>query len=655
MSSENSKEGAFFTPSVRMMLKHDTLPKNLYQNFLQKPGRVAMRSKERGIWQSYTWEDCYTKVKYFSLGLASLGLKRGDKVSILGDNKPQWYWAELAVQAVGGIAVGIFTDCIPSEVKFYVEHSGSKFVVAYDQEQIDKLLEIKEELPLLKKLIYWEPKGLWSYKEAILMSFDEVIEIGERYEKENPRFFEEELEKGKGEDIAAICYTSGTTGTPKGALIPHKMLAEAQREAAILMGLYGRKGYNYVSIIPGAWFSEQMTGIGGWVVSNQVVNFPEAPETVQQDLREIGPDILFYGARFWESVNRMVQARILDTTFFRRMIYKICLPVGLKVADLSYQRKRLGLYLRALYFVAFHAVFRQLRDRLGLSNLKIVLTGGAAISPEIIRYYKALGLDIALFYGTTEVGLVTLPIKGDVRPETCGKPTPWCDVKLSHEGEILVRTEFMYSGYYMNPEATNESVKDGWYYTGDYGYIDEDGYLIVIDRMKDMKQLAGGKKFSPQYAEARLRFSPYIRDVLILGSEETEYVSAVVNIDIDNAGRYAEGHHIPYTTYTDLSQKPEIIQIVKAAIAGINKTLPEHARIKKFANLHKEFDADEKELTRTRKIRRSFVEERYGEMISALNSDEKELKIESPITYRDGRKGVITTAIKINEVDSAGS
>ncbi len=652
MSSEIQKEKIRFNLGGEISSEDDTLPKHLYMSYLHKPKRVAMRVKDRGIWQSYTWRECYEKVKFFSLGLVSLGLEREDKVSILGENKPEWYWAELATQAAGGIAVGIFTDCIPSEVKFYAEHSESKFVIAHDQEQVDKILEIKDQLPLLKKTIYWEPKGLWTYRDPILMRFEEVLELGRAYEKDHPGLFEEMLDQGKGEDIATICYTSGTTGVPKGALISHLMLAEGQREMSKLQGWFGKEGYNYVSFAPPAWFSEQMCGIAGWVVTNVVIDFPEEPETVQEDLREIGPKILLYGARLWESVNRMVQAKMLDTTFFRRLIYKTFLPVGLKIADLYYERRRPNLFWRALYLIAYYAVFRQLRDRLGLSNVKMVLTGGASMSPEIIRYYKVLGLDVALFYGTTEVGLVTLPKSGEIRPETSGKPTPWCDVKLSDEGEILVKTHLMYSGYYKNPEATQEKIKDGWYYTGDYGYIDEEGYLIVIDRMDDMKPLAVGKKFSPQYAEARLRFSPFIRDVLVVGGEHTTYVSAVVNIDIDNVGRYAEAHWIPYTTYTDLSQKPEVIEIIKEAIEKINRTLPNHARIKKFVNLHKEFDADEAELTRTRKLRRTFVEERYADLISALYSDLQELKVESPVTYRDGRKGVITTAIKLNRLES---
>jgi long-chain acyl-CoA synthetase len=651
MFSEIQKEKKRFNSIREISSENDTLPKCLRKNYLMKPERIAMRVKDMGIWQSYTWKDCYEKVKFFSLGLVSLSLAREDKVSILGENKPEWYWAELGIQAAGGIAVGIFTDCIPSEVKFYVEHSESKFVIAHDQEQVDKILEIKDHLPLLKKVIYWDPKGLWSYRDPILMSFEEVLELGQAYEKNHPGFLEEKLDQGKAEDIATICYTSGTTGVPKGAMISHLMLVKGQRETSILQGWFGKEGYNYVSIAPAAWFSEQMTGIAGWVATNQVINFPEEPETVQIDLREIAPEILLYGARQWEALNRLVQAKMEDTTFFRRLIYNTFLQVGLKVANLRYERRKVNILWRSLYFIAYQAIFRQLRDRLGLGKVKVVMTGGAAMSPEIIRYYKALGLDVALFYGTTEVGLVTCPESGKIRPETSGRPTPWCDVKLSNEGEILIRTNLMYSGYYRNQEATQKKIKDGWYCTGDYGYIDEEGYLSVIDRMDDMKPLAGGKKFSPQYAEARLRFSPFIKDVLVVGGEIRTYVSAVVNIDIENVGRYAEAHQIPYTTYTDLSQKPEVIDIVKRTIEKINRTLPDHARIKKFVNLHKEFDADEQELTRTRKLRRTYVEEQYTDLISALYSDFNELKVETPVTYRDGRKGVITTAIKINRIE----
>lgn len=645
------KKGIVFNLSEETPSQDDTLPKQLRKNFLQKPGREAMRVKDRGIWQSFTWKDCYEKVKFLSMGLLSLGLEKKDKVSILGENKPEWYWAELATQSVGGVAVGIFVDCIPAEIKFYLEHSESKFVFAHDQEQVDKILKTKDQLPFLKKAIYWESKGLWNYKDSILMSFDELLDLGRTYEKDHPGIFEEKLNEGNGEDISVICYTSGTTGVPKGAMISHQMLVKGIRESIKLQGWFGKEGYNYVSFAPPAWFAEQMNGVASWVVGSEIINFPEEAETVMEDLREIGPQVVLFGARLWESLNRMVQAKMSDTTFLRRLIYNTFLPVGLKIADLRQERRKPNLLWRVLYFVAYHAVFRQLRDRLGLTNVKVIMTGGSSMSPEIIRYYRVLGLEIALFYGSTEAGLVTLPRPGDIRAETSGKPTPWCEVKISEEGEILVKTQIIYSGFYKDPEDTRRKIKDGWFHTGDYGYIDEEGYLIVIDRMDDMKPLAGGKKFSPQYAESRLRFNPFIKDVLVVGGEQSTYVSAVVNIDIDNVGRYAEAHHIPYTTYMDLSQKPEVIEIVKGAIKKINQTLPEHARIKKFVNLHKEFDADEEELTRTRKLRRTFIEKRYADLLFALDSDLTELKVETPVVYRDGRKGVMNTAIELNRVE----
>ena len=475
----------------------ETLPKLLRKNFLMHPDQVAMRVKDRGIWQGYTWKDCYEKVRFFCMGMISLGLKRGDKVSVLGENKPEWYWAELAVQAAGGTAVGIFTDCIPSEVKYFAEHSDSKFVIAHDQEQVDKLLEIGDELHLLKKIIYWDPKGLWNYRNSILMSFEEVIEIGRAYDKDDLGLFEENIDQGNSGDIAAICYTSGTTGVPKGALISHWYLIEGQRELSKLQGWFGKKGYQYLSFLPPAWVSEQISGIAGWLATQLIVNFPEEPETVQENLREIGPHSLMFGARQWESLNRMVQAKMKDSTFSRRLIYRTFLPLGFKVADIYIDGRKPNLFWRFLYFIAYQAIIRQLRDRLGLTNAKVVLTGGGAISPEIIRYFKALGIDIMLFYGSTEAGIVSLPRVGEIRPETSGRVAPWADLKLSDDGEILTKNKFMFSGYYKNPKATHEKFKDGWYCTGDFGYIDKEGFLIVIDRMEDLKPLGGGKNFPP--------------------------------------------------------------------------------------------------------------------------------------------------------------
>ncbi len=628
-----------------------TLPQLLRENFRNYHDQlVAMRVKDLGRWKEYTWKDYYVKVKHFCLGLIELGLEKGDKVSILGENKPEWFWAELAVQSARGAAVGIFTDCRPEEVKYYVEDSDSTFVVAHDQEQVDKLLEVKDDLPKLKKVVYWDPKGLWGYKDPVLISFKDVLELGSRKEKESSQLFDSLLDEGSGNDIAVLCYTSGTTGLPRGGMLSQRWLVDSVREWAELDGWIG-KGYDYLSFIPPAWITEQGLGIAGTIVAPMVVNFPEQPETVQENLREIGPDILFFGARLWENLNRMVQAKMIDSTYMSRLVYRAALSIGLRTADMKIRQKKVPLWRRVLVFLAHHAVFRQLKDRLGLSNVKTVYSAGAAVSPDIIRYFKVLGVDIRLFYGSTEQGVMTMPREGDIRPDTSGPPVPWVEIRLSEEGEILVRNKYPYSGYYKDPEATRAKMKDGWYHTGDFGHLNEDGHLIVIDRMDDLKTLANGKKFSPQYSEIRLRFSPYIKDALVIGGPDKDFVTALINIDLDNVGRFAEARHIPYTTFTDLSQKKEVIDLIRREIGRVNQTLPEWSRIRRFVNLHKEFDADEEELTRTRKLRRSFVESRYGGIIGAFYGQADVFDVEAAVTYRDGRKGTVKTKIYVNEAD----
>jgi long-chain acyl-CoA synthetase len=631
-------------------MPEDTLPKLLKKN-VEKYGdqRIAMRVKDRGIWQRFTWKDYYEHVKYFSLGLLSLGMKRGDKISILGENKPEIFWAELGVQAVGGTMVGIFTDCTPPEVKFYVTNSDSTFVVAHDQEQVDKLLQIKDELRLVKKVIYWDPKGLWNYEDPILISFPNMIQLGKEYEKTHAGFFEECVENGKGDEIALICYTSGTTGLPKGAMVSHKALvaiANAWRDVD-----HWSDNDRYVSFIPPGWIAEQAVGVAGQLVSGMEVNFPEEPETVQENIREIGPSILFFAPRLWENINRMIQAKITDTSALRRWLYHAFLPIGYKTAEFHSNKKRVGPFWGFLHQFAHWVLFRPLKDRVGLSQIRCAYTAGSAVSPEILNYFQAIGVNVKQLYGGSEQGLVTIHLDGEIKYETCGPPMPGVEVRLSPEGEILVKGDNIFSGYYKNLEATQDKIRESWYYTGDFGYIDDDRHLVVIDRMEDLKELKGGRKFSPQFAEIRLRFCPYIKDALVVGGEDKDYVTAIINIDLENVGRWAEAKRIPYTTFTDLSQKPEVIDLIKKDIQRINKFLPEWSRIRKFVNLHKEFDADEAELTRTRKLRRTFVESRYNDLITALYGKDREYNVEASITYRDGRKGVIKTAIQVNPVE----
>lgn len=624
----------------------NTLPKIFLKHAKEYGSReIALREKDRGVWKSYTWLDYEEKVRCLSLFLVSMGFQLGDKVALLGENKPEVYWAELAAQAACGTAVGIFSDCGPSEVKFFINHADVSFIFAHDQEQIDKILEIKDETPQLKKVIYWNPRGLWNYKDPILLSIDHALEIGRQYGNEHPHLFEQLVAQGCPEDIAVIVFTSGTTGTPKAAMLSHKGLMVSAKSFAEIENY--RPSDNYLSFVPVAWITEQIIGIAGSIVSGFVVNFPESAETVTENIREIGARILFYSPRQWESINRMVQSKMLDSSWLKRTIYSLFLPIAYKSGDYNLAKKRQGIGLKLIHGIAQWLVFRSLRDNLGLSHLRDGYTAGSAVSPEIIRYFQAIGINIKQIYGSSEMGLVTAHRNGDIRPETSGQAIPGAAVKLSDEGEILTQNEGMFVGYYQDEAASAKKFHNGWYRSGDYGYIDDYGHLIVIDRMEDLRSLRGGKKFSPQYLEVRLRFSPYIKEVLVVGSEERDSACCLVNIDLDNVGRWAEAHRLSYTTFADLSQKDEVLQLIGNEVQKVNSLVPEESRLKRFLNMAKELDADEAELTRTRKLRRAFLEQRYDNLIEALYSGQGEVEVETLVEYRDGRRGTLRRAIKV--------
>jgi long-chain acyl-CoA synthetase len=633
------------------LLANDTFPKLLKLRHEQYGDRkIAMRKKDRGIWQAYTWEDYYNKVKYFSLGLISLGLQKGDRVSILGENDPEWYWADLAIQAAGAIAVGVFVDCTPPEVKYYAVNSESRFILAHDQEQVDKVLGIKSELPLIEKVIYWDPKGLWFYDEPLLMSFNQVLELGEKYEETNPRLFEKNVQEGSGDDVALILYTSGTGGLPKGAVLAYNNILKTA--VAFERRDHWSDKDNYVSCLPPAWINEHTFGIAGAMIAGYAVSFPEDPETVQEDIRDIGASTLMYSPRLWETVARSVQARIMDTSPLKRFCYNLFMPVGYKLTDLATEGERPNLFWRILYTLGNWVAYRPLKDKLGMLKIKNAWTGGAAISPDIIRFFRAIGINLKQGYGSSEVGSsATSTMSDDVKLDTVGVPVEGSEVRISGDGEILLTGLGLFGGYYNDPQASKKSVRNSWFHTGDFGYLRDDGQLIFIDRLVDLRPLSTGEKFSPQYAEIRLRFSPYIKDVLVLGDEKVNYVCAIINIDKENVGRWAEAHHIPYTTYTDLSQKPGVIELVAKEVERVNSNLPPNNRIRKFVNLHKEFDPDEAELTRTRKLRRTFVEDRFRDIVNAIYEEKPAITVETPVTYQDGRVGIVKTALGVCHVD----
>jgi long-chain acyl-CoA synthetase len=623
-----------------------TIPKILQDRALKYGHhQIAMRKKDYGIWNEYTWQNVYEHVKNIANGLLSLGFEKGDKITIIGDNDPEWFWAEWAAQSLGGAAVGVYIDCIPSEVKFYIEHSDSTFVIARDQEQVDKILEIYDQLPKLKKVIYWDPRGLWFYDTSKAIDIKVLEDLGQKYAEEHPDLFEKFLSKGKEDDIAVFCYTSGTTGLPKGAMLSHRNLFYAVEVLKQYNPFLPME--NYLSYISPAWLTEQILGLCGGVLIPLILHFPEKPETVQVDIRDIAPHIIFYGARLWESLASTIQVKITDSSPLKIFFYNLALKVSYKRLEAKGRGGRIGFPLGVLHRLADFIVFRPLRDRIGFTKNKVGYTAGAAISPDMMRLFHAIGINIKNLYGTTEASLISLHRDDDVRYETIGIPFEGCDVKISEEGEILVKSDGVFIGYYKSPEATAKVLKDGYYHTSDAGLFDK-GHLVYLDRVDEMIELSDGKKFSPQYTEIRLRFSPYVKDVMVFGGEGKPFVSAILNMDYDNVGKWAERRKMTYTTYIDLSQKKEVRELLKGIVQGVNSVLPEYARIKAFVSLHKEFDADEAELTRTRKLKRKPIEERYKEILTGIYEKKESVKVESQVAYRDGRVGLVRTEIIVN-------
>jgi long-chain acyl-CoA synthetase len=608
-----------------------------------------MCMKRFGIWQRYSWTDYYTNVKCFSLGLVSIGLKRGDVVCIIGDNEPEWFWGEFAVQAAGGIATGIFVDSIPSEVKYVAEHSGASFAIVNDQEQTDKFLQIKDEIPQLRRIIYWDPKGLKNYDDPLLISFGEVMSLGREYEKSHDGLFEENVRLGKGDDTAFIYYTSGTTGLPKGAVLTHRALITTAKGFVDRYPLTEKD--DLISNFPAAWVGDSYFATIPHLLTGARLNFPEEPETIAEDTREVGPNFVIYGPRQWESLVSEIHVKVLDANPLKRFAYNLFLPIGHRMADFRFANKRPNLAWRVLHTVAHYMLFRPLKDRLGLSHVRFAVTGSSVLSLDTFRLIHAIGVELRQNYASTEAGLISCHGKGEIAFESVGRPALGTEVRVTEEGELLVRSDCMFSGYLKSPEKTAEALKRGWLHTGDAVNINEKGHLIFLDRLVDMGELRTGAKYAPQYIEGRLRFSPYIKDAMVVGGKDKDFVSAIINMDFTMVGKWAERHRIPYTTFVDLSQRKEVADLIQKDLLRVNNYLPEASRVRKFVLLHKEFDPDEAELTRTRKLRRDFVEDRYKALIKGMYEKAEEVSVEASVTYRDGRKGTVKTGIKVRTVE----
>ncbi len=630
-----------------------TLPKLLVRQ-CEKFGdaKVAMREKEYGIWRPVTWKQYLDNVRQITLGLIALGMEDGDKVIMIGDNRPQALWTEMAAMCGGGVGVWLFQDCLMEEVKYIIDHSDCKFYVAEGQEEVDKALAIRDSCPKLKKIIWDDPKGLRHYDDPMLISLKEVMKLGREKDKEDPELFNRVVSKGKTQDECLLFYTSGTTSLPKGALLTHyNMLTMGQN----LMRVDPcTPTDDFVSYLPFAWIGEQMMSISCGLQVGYTINFPEEPETAQHNVREIGPHVMFAPPRLYEQFTRTVQVKYLDATWIKRKVYELAMKIGYHTAELKFEKKPVPIHWKILRGLADWACYGKIRDHLGLSRVRHAYTGGAAMGPDHFRFFHAIGVNLKQIYGQTEIaGISVVHRDDDIKFDTVGTPIPGTQVKIGENDEILSTSPSVFVGYYKMPEETEKTLKDGWLYSGDTGFIDEDGHLVVFDRSKDIMILSDGRKFSPQFLEARLKFSPYLRDALIVGHQRP-YVVAILCIDYNTVGKWAEDNGINYTSYTELSQHPEIYDLVANPIKEVNRTLPEAAQIVRFANLYKEFDADDDELTRTRKIRRAFVENRYKDIINALYTDTEKFHMETNITYEDGRVVEIVADIRLQSVGEGG-
>jgi len=637
--------------------ERDTFPKLARANAARMPGRVAIREKDYGIWQSTTWGDYFAQARTIGLGLASLGFRRGDKVAIVGDNRPQLYWAVLATQALGGVPVPLYQDSIEKEMEFIIDHAEARFAIVEDQEQVDKLLGLRARCPRLETIVYDDPRGLRAYSDGCLTSLAELQEAGRKFEIGHPTYFDDEIARGRGDDLAIICYTSGTTGAPKGAMLSYRNLIVTALNAAEAEGLSPDE--EILSYLPMAWVGDHVFSYAQAILVGFAINCPESAATVLHDLREIGPTYFFAPPRIWESLLTTVMVRIEDCAWPKRRLVRLFLDVAQDLERARLSGRPASTWRRLLYPLGRLLVYGPLRDNLGMRRVRRAYTAGEAIGPEIFVFFRGLGINVKQLYGMTEASVfVTIQRDGDVRLDSVGTPIKDVELKISPEGEVLYRSPGVFQGYFKNEAATGQVMLDGgWMRTGDAGFLDAAGHLKIIDRAKDLSRLADGTIFAPKYVENKLKFSPYVKEAVCIG-QDRPYVTALVNIDLTAVGNWAERRSIAYTSYTDLSQKSEVYDLIQQEVERVNRSLLEDdvlqgAQIRKFLILHKELDPDDEEITRTRKVRRGYIAQKYAALIEALYGDRDRAQVEAKVTYEDGRVGTVRADVRICAVAAA--
>jgi long-chain acyl-CoA synthetase len=625
----------------------DTFPKLLMHHAQVRGGRPAIREKDLGIWQTWTWKRFADEVRALACGLAAEGFKRGDHLALVGDNRPRIYAAVCAAQCLGGIPVPLYQDAVASELVFPIQNAEIRFAIAEDQEQVDKLLEILPHCQSLKRIFYDDPRGMRHYTQPQLAAYEKLLA------KTDSGLVDAEIDKGSGADTAAMFFTSGTTGVPKGVVLTHHALIDRARAVAEMERLSDRDVV--LAFMPPAWIGQNIFSYAQPLVAGYCICCPESAETVVTDMREIAPSYYFAPPRIFEALLTQVSVRMEDAGAFKRWLYRTFMGVAKRVGTRILEGKEVGFWDRILYNLGDLSVYGPLRNVLGMSKVRIAYTGGEAIGPDLFTFYRSLGINLKQLYGSTETSVfVCVQPDGQVKSDTVGPAVSGVELRFTRERELLIRSPGLFKEYYKNPQATAEAKDaEGWFHTGDAGYIDPDGHVKIIDRAKDVGKLADGTLFAPKYLENKLKFFPYIKEAVAFGADR-DRVCTFLNIDMDAVGNWAEKRNLAYSGYTDLAQQDAVYQLVGECVAQVNADLarePElaNSQIHRFLILHKELDADDEELTRTRKVRRRFIGEKYGSLVEALYDNQQTVHVEARVRYEDGRTGTFSADLKIRD------
>ena len=634
-----------------------TFPQLLLRHAAERPDAPAMREKEYGIWQAHSWASMATLVEHIACGLHLAGLQRGEHMVVIGANRPRLYATMLAVQALGAIPIALYQDAVGAECVFPITNADVRFAFAEDQEQVDKLLEIRGSCPGLTNIVFDEPRGLRNYNEPGLVSLDQLIETGKAFAAKQPAWFKSEVEKVKPGDVAAMFFTSGTTGNPKGVVHTHNTLLDRARAGADFDKLTSSE--EVLAYLPPAWIGQNIFSYAQWLSCGYVVNCPESASTVMIDLKEVGPTYYFAPPRVFEGLLTTVMIRMEDAGRIKRGIFNFFMGVAKRVGPDRMDGKPIGFVQNLLYSLGNLLVYGPLRNTLGFSRVRVAYTAGEAIGPDLFTFYRSIGINMKQLYGSTETAVfVCLQPDNQARADTVGVPIQGVEIKVADNGEILVKSPGLLKEYYKNPVATAQVLTaDGWYHTSDAGFIDASGHLKIIDRVKDVGRIKGGSNdgamFAPKYVENKLKFFPFIKEVVAYG-DGREKVCVFINIDFDAVGNWAERRNLPYAGYTDLAQKPEVYQLIKECVEKVNAdlsvdTLLAGSQVSRFLILHKELDADDGELTRTNKVRRGFIADKYQPLIDALYAGKTQQFIETVVKFEDGRTGSVSATLAIGD------